>query len=257
MTRELTDGGLKKTSIRTLTVAETVMGLDGATLAEVVAELDLAKSTAYSHLETLRAKGYLVKEGETYHVGLRFLDLGGYAADRKLRSPIIHERVSLLAQETEERAQFIVEENGLGVYLCTDAECPNAVRTDVRIGKQVPLHTTAAGKAILANLPRDRVEEIINRHGLTAATDHSITDPEELFEALDTVRRRGYAFNRGERLEKQWAVGVPVLGEGTTVIGGISVSGPEHRLKGEYFDTELPRLLMGVADEIELNLEFG
>jgi len=228
-----------------------------ASLAELTAQTGLAKSTVHAHLTTLTNLGFIVREGDEYRLGLRFLELGEEVRNHRSEFRLIQEHVKTLAERFDERAQFIVEENGLGVYLCTDAECPNAVRTDVRIGKQVPLHTTAAGKAILANLPRDRVEEIINRHGLTAATDHSITDPEELFEALDTVRRRGYAFNRGERLEKQWAVGVPVLGEGTTVIGGISVSGPEHRLKGEYFDTELPRLLMGVADEIELNLEFG
>lgn len=251
------DGGLKKTSLRSLNIAETVMRLDGATLAEVTSEMGLAKSTAYSHLETLRSKGYLVKEDETYQVGLQFLDLGGYAASRKVRSPMIHEKVSALAKETSERAQFIVEENGLGIYLCADAECPNAIRTDVRIGKKIPLHTTAAGKSILANLSRWRVQEIIDQHGLVACTDRTITDPDELFEILESVRQRGYAFNRGERVEKQWAVGVPILGKNGEVIGGLSVTGPEHRLKGEYFDEDLPRLLMGVADEVELTLAFS
>ena len=256
MTRDRSEN-LKKTTLRSLTVAETVMRLDGATLAEIADELDLAKSTAYSHLQTLRERGYLVKEGETYHVGMQFLHVGGYAASRKPYYRMIRAKVRMLAQSTNERAQFIVEENGRGIYLYSDAESPGAVRTDVRLGKWASLHTTAAGKAILANLPRSRVEEILDRHGLPAETERTITDRDELFEALDRVRERGYAYNRSERLDKQWAVGVPVVGESGEVVGGLSVSGPEHRMKGEQFEQELPAMLMGVANEVELNLAYS
>ena len=247
----------KKTTDRSLSVAETVMDLDGATLAEVAEELDLAKSTAYSHLRTLRERGYLVKEGEHYHVGLQFLHLGGYAASRKPYYRLIREKVRTLAQSTDERAQFIVEEHGRGIYLYSDARSPTAVQTDVRLGKWVSLHSTSAGKAIMANLPRDRVEAIVDRHGLPAETDNTITDRERLFETLERVRERGYAYNRSERLEKQWAVGVPVLGERGEVVGGLSVSGPEHRMKGDRFETEIPNLLLGVANEIELTIAYS
>jgi len=247
----------KKTTQRSLAIAERLMELDGATLSDVSAEMDLAKSTAYAHLETLRDGGYLVKEDGTYHVGLQFLNLGGYAATRKRSYKLAREKVRQIADATNERAQFIVEENGVGYYVFIDSESTMAVETDVRPGKLTFLHTTAAGKAILANLPRRRVEEIVESRGLPGQTERTITDPAALFEELELVRERGYAYNRSERVEKQWAVGVPVVGPGGTVVGGLSVSGPEHRMKGDRYRDELPSLLLGVANELELNLAYA
>lgn len=247
----------KKTTRRSLTIAETLMELDGASLSEISEELGLAKSTAYAHLETLRDGGFVVKEDGIYNVGMQFLNLGGYAANRKVGYKLAEEKVRIVAETTNERAQFIVEENGLGYYVFIDSASETAVVTDVRPGKRSYLNTTSAGKAILANLPRERVEEIVDVHGLPARTEHTITDPATLYEELERVRERGYAHNKSERVERQWAIGVPIIGEGGTVIGGLSVSGPEYRVKGQRFDEEFPSLLLGIANELELNLAYS
>lgn len=249
--------GRKKTTMRSFSIAETLMDLEGATLAELVDELGLAKSTVYAHLETLRDGGYVLKEGGEYHVGMQFLNLGGHAATRKRGYKLAREKVRMLADVTDERAQFIVEENGRGYYLFSDSASETAVETDVRPGKVIHLHTTAAGKAILANLPRSRVEAIVETRGLQRSTEHTITDRAELFEELERVRDRGYAYNKSERVVKQWAIGVPVLATDGDVLGGLSVSGPEHRVKGDRFEDEFPSLLLGVANEMELNLAYS
>lgn len=247
----------KKTTDRSLTIAELVMELDGATLSEVAEGLGLAKSTAYAHLETLRDRGYLVKERETYYVSLQFLNLGGYAATRRRGYKLAREKVRQLADTTRERAQFIVEENGLAYFVFSDHASSKAVETDVRPGLRAYLHTIAAGKAILASLPRVRVEEIVEQHGLPAETDATITELDELFDALERVRERGYAYNRNERVGGQWAIGVPVIGRDQETVGALSVSGPEQRIKGKPFEEELPSLLLGVANELELNLAYS
>lgn len=38
------------------------------------------------------------------------------------------------------------------------------------------------------------------------------------------------------------------------MIGGISVTGPSHRLNGERLESDLPDLLLGAANELELNI---
>lgn len=252
-----TQSGLKKTTERSLAIVETLIELDGATLSDASNELGIAKSTVYSHLETLHRSGYVTKEGNQYHVGMQFLHVGGYALNRRRGHRLVKAKVRMVADNTDERSQFIVEEGGRGIYAYTDAENPTAVQTDVWVGKWVHLHTTAAGKSILAHLPRESVEEIIDRHGLPGSTDTTITEPAELFEELERTRERGFAYNRGERLEKQRAVGVPILGKDGEVLGGLSVSGPEHRMKGDRFEEELPNLLLGVANELELNLSYS
>lgn len=251
---EGTNRGLKQTTLRSLSIVETLEALDSATFATVAKEVGLAKSTTYAHLETLREAGYVVKEGERYRLSLEFFHIGGSLVTRKPYYRMIKAKVRDLARMTDERAQFIVEEDGRGIYLVTDAESPTAVQADVYLGKWVSLHSTAAGKAILASLPRARVEAIISERGLPAETEYTITDREALFEELDAVSERGYAYNKSERVPKQWAIGVPVVGRHGELIGGLSVSGPENRMKGERISEELPSTLLGVANEIELNL---
>jgi DNA-binding IclR family transcriptional regulator len=59
-----------------LEIIEAIRDLDGARLTQLVNELSLPKSTVHKHLMTLLDNGFLVREGNTYHLGLKFLNLG-------------------------------------------------------------------------------------------------------------------------------------------------------------------------------------
>jgi DNA-binding IclR family transcriptional regulator len=108
---------------------------------------------------------------------------------------------------------------------------------------------------MLAEMPRDQVETILNRHGLPGATENTITDRESLFETLETIRQRGYAFNDCEEVEGIRAVGMAIVTHGD-VHGALSVSGPSNRVRGERFREELPNILSGAVNEIELKLTY-
>ncbi len=118
----------------------------------------------------------------------------------------------------------------------------NAIQIDTHTGEAVYLHNTALGKAILAHLPKERVEEIIDRHGLPSKTDRTITDKKELFETLEGVHERGIAFDDEERINGLRCVAVPILDNGKT-IGAISVSGPKSRMDNERFREGIPNKL--------------
>lgn len=256
MIEEAPDGDAVKSVETAFAVVETLYELDGAGVSAVATELDMAKSTIHKHLQTLTNAGYIVREGDQYHVGLRFLELGEFARSRKEGYTISRAKVKELAEETQERAQFIVEEHGYGVYLYREVG-ERAVHTDPGIGKGIPLHSTAAGKTILANLPEERVERIIETRGLEAVTENTITDREALFSELATIRERGYAFNLEENVPGLHAVGVAVTPNETDVCGALSVSGPSHRLRDDLLRTEIPRLLLGTVNELELNLKYS
>jgi DNA-binding IclR family transcriptional regulator len=240
-------------SVETLfDILEYVHQKDGVTLSEATSDLDYAKSTIHRHLSTLDQRGYVVNEGG-YHVGLRFLELGEDARNRKQAYQLAKEKVEELAEETDERAQFLVEEHGEAVYLHR-AVGDHAVRTDPGIGKRIPLHATASGKSILAAMPPERVSRIIEQTPFEKITDETITNQDTLYDELEQIRERGYAFNREENLDGLRAIGVPVKSPKGGVIGGLSVSGPSHRFTGERFKEELPSLLLGTANELELNI---
>jgi DNA-binding IclR family transcriptional regulator len=233
-------------------IIEYVQEEQGASLAEAANDLKYAKSTIHRHLTTLKRRGYIV-ENDGYYVGLRFLELGERARNRHHAYGLAREKVVELAEETGERAQFIVEEHGQAVYIHRSLG-KHAVSTDPGIGKRIPLHSTSAGKAILAAMPDDEVSRILERTKFESITDETITAPERLQEELDQIRERGYAFNIEENLEGLHAVGVPITIGENEVIGALSVSGPSHRLTGDLFEEELPSLLLGTANELELNI---
>jgi DNA-binding IclR family transcriptional regulator len=139
------------------------------------------------------------------------------------------------------------------VYLYTEVG-ESAVQTGAHIGRRGPLHVSAAGKSILANLPEERVDEIIEEHGLSGGGEKSVSTRENLDETLETARKRGYAFNRQETTEGVNAVGAPVLDDSGTVIGALSISEPAHRLKGDRLLETCSEHVLTAANELELHI---
>ncbi|WP_423747432.1 IclR family transcriptional regulator (plasmid) [Haladaptatus sp. SPP-AMP-3] len=243
-----------KTTETSLDIVDAIRELNGGTIPQLSEYLGLSESTVHRHLVSLREYGYIVKSEKEYRIGLRFLTLGGYAQQQVTAFPIIKEKVDQLAADTGERAQFIVEENGKRVYLYTEVG-ESAVQTGAHIGRRGSLHVSAAGKAILANLPESRVDEIVNRHGFAGGARGNISTREELDEALAEVTERGYAFNRQESTDGVNAVGAPILDRSGTVIGALSISGPAHRLKGERLIETCSEYVLAATNELELHIK--
>ena len=241
---------------RCLRVMETLQKHDGAGVTEIANELGWAKSTVHSHLRTLETNEYVLRRDDEYVLGFPLMELGEYVKTREPGYSAVEPKMEELAEQTGKRIQFITNEHGYAVYVRI-AEGQHAVSTGSRYGRRRPmLHASAAGKAILAYLPKSEVEDIIDRRGFTEFTENTITDPETLFEELESVRERGYAFNREEHISGLRAVAAPVR-NGGRVVGSLSVAGAARRMQGEYFEQELPELLLGVVNEVELDLEYS
>lgn len=244
-----------RTTETTLDLVDELIERDGARIDDLSQHLDLAPSTVHRHLETLRKRGYVVKEAGVYRVGLRFLTIGGIARNRQSEGQMVENYVEQLAEETGERAQFVVEETGQRVFLYRRVG-ENAVLGDGNIGKRGELHCSSAGKAILAEFSDERVREVIDRQGLPAYTENTITDSEALFEELETIRDQGYSVNREESAKGFHAVGVSVTSPDDNVLGALSVSGPAHRLNEDRINDEIPDIVRGTAQELELKIEY-
>lgn len=239
---------------RSFGIIEYIQENNGASLAELTDAFDISKSAIHYHLNTLMKYGWVVKEGKTYRIGLRFLDPAMHSKSRKEEYQIVHPKVVKLAEETGERAQFIIAENGRGIHVHSELG-ENGIQSNSRVGKIVYLHATSAGKAILASMPQEEVESIVDAYGLPKMTDNTITTRDELFENLEEVRERGYAFNRAERRNGLMAMGAPVKDPLGRVFGAVSVTGPVRRMQDEH-QHYLPDLLLDVTEEIKLRLEY-
>ena len=235
-------------------VIGTLRDLEGSTVTEVANELDLAKSTVHAYLASLEQKEYVVKDGNEYELGLKFYDHGMDILNRMDLVEVARPIMKQTAEESGELVWLFVEEHGRAVYL-ERAEGDRAVQTSGRRGLRTYLHLLASGKAMLAEMPETRVEQIIDQHGLPQQTAESVTSKEKLYDRLEVVRNRGYAYNRGEEVPGVYAIGAPIMNDGD-VQAGISVAGPAARFNDESYDTRMRNTIIEAANTIELNLKY-
>ena len=234
-------------------VVETLWEEGSAGVTTVAEALDLPKSTVHAHLATLRAKGYAVSCDGEYRLSLRFLTFGEHVRQAE---PLFHaarEPVDDLAERTGERVLCMTEQNGLGVVLHV-GEGSRSLSGDVTVGTNVYHHCSAGGKAMMAHYPSERVHAIVDRWGLPAFTDETITDRGTLLDELATVREEGIAFNREEYIRGVLAVGVPIFDDEETVCGAVTIAGPVRRLYSERDPDALHDALLATANTTEVNL---
>jgi IclR family acetate operon transcriptional repressor len=233
-------------------ILEEVRNMDGAGVTDLATVLDMPPSTIHNYLSTLQQEGYLVKNDGEYTIGLRFIYFGDYAKNRLKLYEIGKQNIDELAEQTGEMANLLVEENGLGVYVAV-SRSDTALRLESYVQEREYLHCTAVGKAILAHLHNDRVQKIIDHHGLKQMTENTITEPEPLRTELETIREQGISFDREERLNGLQCCAAPVLEDGTP-LGAVSVSGPKSRMQGQMFEQEIPQMVRDTSNAIEIDL---
>jgi DNA-binding IclR family transcriptional regulator len=243
-----------KAGTKLFNIIETVQQLDNPTLTTISEHLDFPKSTVHNHLETLKENGYLLENGGTYQLTLKFLDHGVHAKRNLDIANVVSSTLEQLSEDTNEAAWLMVEERGYVVGIEKKLG-DRAVQTTGRIGRHTRFHYHAPGKAILAHLPQERIERILDERGLPSQTEHTITDRDAVLEQLEEVREQGVAFDIGEAIAGIRSVAAPVVCDGT-VEGAIAVVGPKNRLRGDKFRQEIPDLVSGAANEVELRLMY-
>jgi len=245
-----------RTSEKTLAILEALKEHRGAGVTELADALGFTKGTVHHHLSTLAEHGYVAKRGGEYHLGMRLFEMGKFTRQQRDVYEVAQPEIDKLAEETGELANLMVEEHGYGYYLYI-ARGNQAIRLDTEIGTRQYLHASALGKAILAHVPEERVEEILDRHGLVQMTENTVTDRDEFWDILDEIAERGVAFDGEERAEGIRCVAAPITDKTESLIGAVSVSGPANRLKGERFRQKIPELVEETATVIGINVSYA
>ena len=255
--RESAGGNKRIKSVETaLDVLEAVAAAGELGVTELGDRIDRPKSTVHHYVSTLESRGYLERTDDRYELGLGLLTLGGRARERRRLYHLARDDVDELAAETGERARLVVEQDGRGVTLYqSDGEAVG--ETDTHLGSVEDLYCSAAGKAFLAELTDEAVEEYLAETTLEPHTERTITDPAALREELDDIRSRGVAFDDEEYLEGVRCVATAITSREGDLLGAVSISGSVERLDDDRFRTEIPNLLRNVAGVVEINTTYS
>ncbi|WP_426511787.1 IclR family transcriptional regulator [Dactylosporangium sp. McL0621] len=218
MTTGMPSGSIDKA----LTVLEALA--EHSRLTDIAAASGLPKSTVHRILQSLIGWGFAFADGNGgYLPGPRILTLAGRVMSRF--DPAQHARAALrdLRDRTGMTVHFAIRSGDEVVYV-DKIEGRRPYQMKSRVGRAVPLHTTAIGKAVLAHLSAAETAGIIARAGLTAITPRSITDPGVLRRQLAAAAANGYAIDDGENDAEIGCIGAAVFDHTANVLGGISIS---------------------------------
>lgn len=221
-----------KSVVRTLTLVEALSAHPaGASITALAAELSLPKSSVFRILHTLLEFGYVRQDPTTerYSLGPRLLHLAAsveHGSDlRALAQPLLV-KLSKLTTETVHLALPVGDHM---VYI-DKIDSPRAVVMASRIGQQVPLHSSALGKAYLSALPPDERRAVVASLPLERRTERTLADVNALLADLETCARRGFAIDNVENEEGVRCVGAAIRDERQSPLAALSVSAPASRL---------------------------
>lgn len=217
---------------RAMAVFEYLSENPGQALSSLAASLDESPATVYRILVTLETRE-LVEFDSTeqlwfigpraFIVGSRFLRRTGLVERAR---PILRR----LMETTGETANLGIVQ-GSSVLFVSQVETHASIRAFFPPGTLSPLHASGIGKALLSEMPDERLETILKNGPLETFTPHTLSDPDALRDDLREIRRRGYAIDREEKNLGMRCIAAPVFDVHGEAVAGLSVSGPSSRME--------------------------
>ena len=205
----------------------------GLTLTQIAERVEMHKSTVHRLLATLEGKRFIqhVASDGTWHLGLKLVELGFSV----LKSNDIHHQATpymqRLSAECRETVDLAILDGVQVVYLQV-IESSQRMKFAAAPGQRLPVFCTATGKAFLAFLPDDRVQEIL-KQDKPKHTEHTKTALVSIHKELASIRERGFAISEQEYEDGVNAVAAPILDANKCPIAAMAIVGPAFRLGQE------------------------
>ncbi|MCK4244896.1 MAG: IclR family transcriptional regulator [Candidatus Omnitrophica bacterium] len=217
--------------------------------------LRLHKSTVHRLLSTLEYRGYIHQDTETgkYQLGLKILELNNSLLQQMQLREKTHPFLERLANQSCETVHLLILDNEEAVYI-DKVEYPHTIQLQSYLGKHIPLHATASGKLLLANLAKEEINSIIKKKKLTRYTKNTITSPALLKKELRKIKKQDYSLDNVEYEENVRCIATSIRDFSGKVIAALSISGPTMRIKPK----RIPFLIKSAQETgIEISKSLG
>jgi DNA-binding IclR family transcriptional regulator len=221
-------------------------------VAEAADLLGVARSTAHRLLSALRRRGFVLQDrpNGAYRPGPALHAVGLAAISRidirRSARPVLEE----LQEETRETASLAVLE-GTDIRFVDAVESTRSVRVGNRTGMVRLAHTSAVGKAILAELPPAELRRRYPDEELDTRTPAAVHSREALFAELAEIRRTGYALNWEESVEGVSAVAVALRDPTGAPVASLAIAAPSSRMRSVDAVRAFAPLLTAAARRVE------
>lgn len=224
--------GGHRTATRVLDILEILGASAGNTLTDLSRLLEAPKSSLVPLLRTLRNRDYITQDtAGYYHLGTKLLELSSSLnAKMDLRNIAHPELVALTGKIGESTILVRLTSDSRAVVYIDKVECAHPIRAAASIGDTRPLHSTSSGRLLLAYLPKELRESLINSIELTRFTDKTLTNRTALRRELERIRSEGISINIDQSIEGHCAIAAPIVDSHGEVVAACVISAPKDRI---------------------------
>lgn len=232
---------------RLFLVLETLAQSGPMALTDLSRLLDLNKSTIHRLLTSLIYMGYVRQDLDTgkYSLSFKILTLSNRFLEKMDILDTVRPMLRQISRETGETVHFVQLDGTDAVYICKEESTQNSVRMVSKVGNRIPLYCSGVGKAILADMPLDKVSHIWEQSERVSLTPHTITDYDDFLTCLLDVRKNGYALDNEENELGVRCIAVSLPNISGTPLYAMSISAPVTRMSDERI-LELADVLLKV-----------
>jgi DNA-binding IclR family transcriptional regulator len=217
---------------------------------EIGRRLRLSPTIVQRLVTSLARRGYVEKNGDTarYRLGYRSMALGANGEHGSDYIITARRELEKLARDHRLNGFVSVLHGGRAVYLlAVQADGPVAIKVDP--GSEMPLHSTSAGKVLLAAVGDVDARKLLGNGRLAAITPNTVTDAGALIASLAKVRRQGFAVVVEENIRGVLSVGAPIRDRTGKVLAALSVAFPKYLEAGLTLQSVTP-LVTGAAERV-------
>lgn len=209
-------------------LAEGPQTLDG-----LAQRLGVHKTTAMRLLRTLETGRFVRREDvHRYRLGSAVFALAHQALDDLDARDVARPFLTALGERSGHTVHLATLDEDQVVYV-DKVDSIHPVRMYSRIGRRAPLHCTAVGKVLVADLPQQRRERLAQRITYPKLTPSTIDSPGRYLAELERVRAQGYSTDRSEHEEFTHCIAAPVRNHRGEAVAAMSISVPKVLLSWE------------------------
>lgn len=225
-------------------------------ISEIAAEMDLNKSTVFGLVNTLTSYGYLeqVESNKKYRLGITLFELGNLVLSRIDVRSEAKEICAPLAAKYPATVHIATHSEGEVIYI-EKMDRGNTLISASNVGRRAPMHCTGVGKAMLAYLPEEYLQQRVFNRPLQRLTEHTITKKNDLRKELEEVRQSGIAMDREEIEIGLTCIAAPILNHNGVAEYAVSLSFPYGKI-GDVDQEEVKRDLLTCTQKLSARLGY-
>lgn len=224
------------------------------TITELAARINASRATTRRVLHTLVEDGYAQAQGARFKLTPKIMSLGfSYLSSLSIWE-IAQPYVMELSRDVDETCSMSVLDKNEIVYVIRSTMHRGVM--SLNVGSRLPAYATSMGKALLAHLDDEALEEFFAQTTLERLTENTISDRVSLLSELDIIRKQGFSTANGEREIGVRSAAAPILTRSGQAVAAINISTNAVKISEEALLNDFVPTLVVTAQKISDDIQY-